>query len=188
MHIPDLIHKLLGSTGEDPNREGLKETPIRFAKAWKFWTSGYGIDPKLVLKTFENEKHDELIFQGQIPWYSLCEHHLIPFFGMAHIGYIPNGRIVGLSKLARLLDIYARRLTIQERITTLVANDLMQHLDAKGVGVVLHARHLCIESRGIQKIGTITMTSAIRGCMEEASARAEFFSLVTASATGLARP
>ena len=188
MYIPDLIHKLLQSTGEDPNREGLKETPERFAKAWGFWTAGYKGSSKDILKTFESDKHDELIFQGQLSFFSTCEHHLAPFFGMACIGYIPNGRIVGLSKLGRLLDIYARRLTIQERITTCVADDLMNHLNAKGVGVVLHARHLCMESRGIQRVGTVTMTSAIRGCMEETAVRAEFFSLVAASIQGIARP
>lgn len=189
MAIYHLIRNLIIELEENPEREGLKETPDRVAKAWNFWTSGYGQDPSLILKTFKNENHDELVFQGQIPFFSTCEHHLAPFFGMACIGYIPNGKIVGLSKLARLLDIYARRLTIQERITTQVAATLMKHLDARGVGVVLHARHLCMESRGVQKIGTVTMTSALRGCiMDEATTRAEFMSLVTTAASGMTRP
>jgi GTP cyclohydrolase I len=183
-----VVQTLIGLTGDDPNREGLRETPERFTKAWQFWTSGYDQNPADVLKTFEQEKHDELIFQGQLPFFSLCEHHLTPFFGMACIGYIPNGRIVGLSKLSRLLDIYARRLTIQERITTLVADDLMKHLNARGVGVVLHARHLCMESRGISRVGTITMTSAIRGCLDQVSTRSEFMTLVAASMGGVTRP
>lgn len=174
---------------EDPDREGLRKTPERFLKAWEFWTSGYDKDPAEVLTTFNGENCDELIFQGAIPIYSLCEHHLTPFFGMAHVGYLPSDRIVGLSKIPRLIEIFARRLTIQERIGTQVANAMMEHLQCKGVGVVLHCRHLCMESRGVQKPGTITITSALRGVMKDyGDLRAEFMSFVASASTGLTKP
>jgi GTP cyclohydrolase IA len=182
----DPVTQLLHLVREDPEREGLRETPTRFLKALEFWTSGYGKDPATVLTTFNNESHDELIFQGSIPIYSLCEHHLTPFFGIAHIGYLPSDRIVGLSKLARLVEIFSRRLTIQERICTRVADSLMKHLQCKGAGVVLQCRHLCMESRGVQKPGTITITSSLRGAIKEhGDLRAEFFTLVATASQGL---
>jgi GTP cyclohydrolase I len=180
------IHALLRELGEDPEREGLRETPARVMKAWKFWCSGYDVDPGSVLKTFEDggEGYDDaMVFQGNIPYYSTCCHHLVPFFGAAHIAYIPNGRVVGLSKLARLLEVFARRLQTQERITVQVADALMEHLSPIGCAVTLQARHLCIESRGVQKIGTITTTTALRGeFKEKPEVRAEFMSLVMAQA------
>lgn len=183
-----MVRSLLRFIGEDPDRPGLSATPTRVLRAWRFFTSGYSQKPGDVLKTFEDgaEGYDEMVFQGAIPIYSTCEHHLVPFFGIAHIGYLPNKKIVGLSKLSRLLEIYARRLTVQERITTQVADALMTHLDARGCGVVLQARHLCMEARGIQKVGTITMTSALRGAFKEGfDLRAEFMTLVQASSVGL---
>ncbi len=177
-----LITGLLQRMGENPNREGLLETPHRVLSAYDYLSLGYRIDPMSVLKTFEDGACDEMVFQGNIPLYSLCEHHMIPFFGIAHIAYIPNGRIVGLSKLARLVDVFSRRLQVQERLTNDVANALMQGLECKGVGVVLQCRHLCMEMRGVEKIGTVTTTSALRGNFKEhLEVRAEFMSFVTSS-------
>ncbi len=183
--IFDLLNQI---EGENPLREGLRLTPSRVSMAWEEWTCGYGQDPADVLATFADgaEDVDELVFQGAIPFWSTCEHHLAPFFGIAHIGYLPNGRVVGLSKLQRLLQIYARRLTIQERIGTQVAAALEQHLQPRGVGVVLQCRHSCMESRGINKAGSITMTSALRGLFKTApDARAEFLGFVQAASQGL---
>lgn len=177
----DLIHAFLARITPDHKRGGLAETPRRVSEAWKFWTSGYYADPAAVLKVFDDgaEDYDALVFQGNIPCYSMCEHHLAPFFGVAHIGYIPNKRIVGLSKLARVTDIFARRLQVQERLTTQIANALYDNLDPLAVGVVLRCRHLCMESRGIQRAGTVTYTSALRGQFkEEPEARAEFLRFV----------
>lgn len=185
-----LIRLFLERLGEDPKRGGLKETPERVVKAWKFFCSGYEQDPKDVLKTFEDggESYDELLFQANIPIYSSCEHHLQAFFGMAHIAYVPNGRVVGLSKLSRLADIFARRLQVQERLTQQIADALMEHLKPRGVGVVLQMRHMCMEARGIQKVGTITMSSCLRGCVkEEPECRAEFMSLVNTASQGLVK-
>lgn len=178
---PRIIREMLHGMGEDPSREGLKETPNRVAKAWREWTSGYGQDPAHILKTFEDgaEKVDELVFVGNIDFYSHCEHHLAPFFGKVHIAYIPTGRVVGLSKLARLVEIYARRLQVQERMTQQIANALVDNLRPLGVAVIVRARHLCIESRGIQKPGTLTITSALLGAFkDQAPARMEFLTLV----------
>lgn len=178
---PSLFASLLAQIGDDPGREGLAETPGRCARAWAEWTSGYGQDPALVLKTFEDgsKGYDELVFQGNISCYSHCEHHLAPFFGVAHIGYIPRGRVVGLSKLARLVDVFARRLQVQERLTVQIAQALQDALAPRAVGVVLECRHLCMESRGIQRAGTVTKTSALLGeFRDEPDARAEFLSMV----------
>lgn len=183
MPLPDqdLIRRFLEQLGEDPSRGGLQETPERAAKAWAHWTSGYAEEPAAVLKCFEDgaEQYDELVFQGNIPWYSHCEHHMAPFFGVAHIAYIPNGKVVGLSKLSRLVDIFAHRLQVQERMTRQIAEALQEHLKPLGVAVILNARHLCMESRGIRKIGTRTKTSAVLGAFKDKpEARAEFMNLV----------
>lgn len=175
------ISTLLEFLGENSDREGLRETPTRFLTAWRFWTSGYQLDAATILKQFEDgaQNYDQLVFQGAIPLYSHCEHHLAPFFGVAHIGYIPRERIVGLSKLARLVDVFARRLQVQERLTTQVAQALMDHLKPRAAGVVLRCRHMCMESRGVQKTGTITYTSALLGEFRtEAETRAEFLRFV----------
>jgi GTP cyclohydrolase I len=165
-----------------PDREGLRETPARVVKAWAHWTSGYDVDTDALLKCFSDgaEKYDEMVFVGSIPFYSHCEHHLAPFFGVAHVGYIPGDcGIVGLSKIPRLVDAFARRLSVQERITTQVADTMERVLKPKGVGVLLQARHMCVESRGVSKPGTITTTSALRGILKEhADARSEFLKLV----------
>lgn len=178
----DLIKDLLLNViGEDPERGGLVETPARVVKAWQAWTSGYGKDPRDVLKVFEDgaENYDEMVVVRDIPFYSHCEHHLAPFFGTACIAYIPDGYVVGLSKLSRVLDIYARRLQVQERLTNQVADAINDHLAPKGVGVVIKARHLCMESRGICQQGHHTVTSALRGAVkDQPETRAEFLSLV----------
>jgi GTP cyclohydrolase IA len=178
--IEDNIRRLLQYVGEDASRGGLLETPARVAKAWQEWCEGYGQDPADILKTFEDgaEGVDEMVVVKDIPFYTHCEHHMAPFFGTATIGYLPNQKIVGLSKLSRLLDIYARRLQVQERLGCQVADAIMEHLDALGCGVVITARHLCMESRGIKKQGSTTATSALRGLFKEDPAvRAEFLAL-----------
>jgi GTP cyclohydrolase I len=186
----DLVKELVNRLDPKPLREGLKDTPARVKKAWDFFCSGYEQDPKDVLKTFEDggDKYDELLFQANIPIFSHCEHHLVAMFGVAHIAYIPNGRVVGLSKLSRLAEIFARRLQVQERLTQQIADALMDNLQPRGVGVVLQLRHLCMESRGVQKVGTVTMSSALRGCVkEESDCRAEFLSLVNTASQGLVK-
>lgn len=168
--------------GDQPLREGLNETPARFAKAWEFWTSGYAIDAASILKTFEDggEGYDEMVLVKDIPVYSKCEHHLADIFGTASVAYIPDGRIVGLSKISRLVNMHARRLQVQERLTNDVAQDLWDHLQPLGVGVIVKARHMCMESRGICQQGHYTVTSALRGAIkEQPAARQEFIKLAS---------
>lgn len=177
----DICTRLLQFIGEDPTREGLRETPKRFLHAWKFWTKGYREDPAKIMKVFEDggENYDELVLVKDIPIFSTCEHHLAVIIGTAHVGYIPDGKIIGLSKIARVVEIFARRLQVQERLTSQIADCLVEHLQPKGVGVVIQARHLCMESRGVERPGAATLTSALRGVlMEKAEARAEFFAMV----------
>jgi GTP cyclohydrolase I len=172
--------RLLISLGEDPDRPGLVETPSRVAKAWKHWTSGYTEDPAELLKVFEDgaEGYDELVIIRGIPVYSHCEHHLAPFFGKATIGYVPDGKVVGLSKLTRLVDCFAKRLQGQERLTVQIASALMTHLEPKAVGVIINCRHLCMESRGIRTQGEETITSTMLGDLSSNLAlRTEFLSL-----------
>ena len=177
----DNITRLLQFVGEDPTRGGLLETPHRVVKAWEEWTSGYAKDPKSVLKVFADggENYDQIVLVRDIPFYSQCEHHLAPFFGIAHVGYIPNGKVVGLSKIPEVVDIFARRLQVQERLTNQIADALWEHLEPKAVGVVMSARHMCMESRGKKKAGSSTVTSALRGTMaSEIACRSEFMSLI----------
>lgn len=172
--------RFLISLGEDPDRPGLRETPARVEKAWKHWTAGYAQNPSDLLKTFEDgaEQYNELIVVRNIPVYSHCEHHLAPFFGKATIGYMPDGKIVGLSKLTRLMECFAKRLQVQERLTIQVANALMESLQPKAVGVVIRCRHLCMESRGIRTPGEETVTSAMLGELQPNLAmRTEFLAL-----------
>ena len=172
--------RFLQSIGEDPDRPGLLETPARVTKAWKHWTSGYQQQPAEVLKTFEDgaEDYNELIVVRNIPVYSHCEHHLAPFFGRATVGYVPNGKIVGLSKLTRLVECFSKRLQVQERLTIQVANALMDALEPRAVGVVIRCRHLCMESRGIRTTGEETVTSAMLGEMlPNLAMRTEFLDL-----------
>jgi GTP cyclohydrolase I len=178
--IEDHIVRLLQYVGEDPERGGLAETPARVSAAWAFWCNGYDKDPADVLKVFEDgaEGVDEMVVVNNLPFYTHCEHHMAPFFGTATIAYLPNKKIVGLSKLSRVLDIFARRLQVQERLTCQVADALMQHLQPMGCGVVINARHLCMESRGICQQGHSTTTSALRGIFKtDASVRSEFLGL-----------
>lgn len=178
--VPNII-RILEYIGEDPHRGGLLETPKRVAKAWDYWFGGYNKEPAEILKTFEDgaEQCDEMVIVKDIPFYSHCEHHMAPIFGTASVAYIPNGKIVGLSKLSRLVDLFARRLQVQERLTNQIAEALQEHLDPKGVGVLIRARHLCMESRGICQQGHHTVTSALRGVMREpGGAREEFINLV----------
>ena len=173
--------------GEDVSRGGLDETPARAVKAWREWTKGYKMNPAEVLKVFEDgaEHYDQMITVKDIPIYSHCEHHLAPIFGTATIAYIPNGRIVGLSKLSRVADIFARRLQVQERLTDQIADALWSNLQPLGVGVMIKARHLCMESRGICQQGHHTITSALRGVFKtESEARAEFMSLARSESKG----
>lgn len=157
--------------GEDANREGLQETPQRVADAWfDELLSGYGKDPKEVMKTFESTQNTGLTIVKDIPVYSLCEHHCLPIFGVAHIAYIPNGRVLGLSKFKRVLDIYARRLQVQERLTAQVADALKDGLEAKGIMVIIEARHMCMELRGVQTAGSTTITSELRGLFRDVTA------------------
>lgn len=180
----DQVKAFIDAIGEDTSREGLRDTPRRVAEAWNEWTAGYTQDPEAILKTFKDggEKYDELVLVRDIPFYSHCEHHLAPFFGRVHVGYVADGKIVGLSKLARLVDVFGRRLQVQERMSAQIADALNDALKPKGVGVVIEARHLCMESRGICRPGSVTVTSALRGCIkEEPSSRAEFLGLTRSS-------
>lgn len=179
--LEEAIQDLLAWTGEpDPEREGLKETPLRAARAWAEWTSGYNVNVDNILKSFEDGSngYDEMVLETDIPIYSKCEHHLADIFGVAHVAYIPNGRVVGLSKIVRVVEVFARRLQVQERLTVQIADALNKGLNPRGVGVILQCRHMCMESRGISRPGIITTTSALRGLFKEAEARAEFLSLI----------
>ena len=171
----DIFTRLLEYVGEDPAREGLSETPKRMAKAWKEWTSGYAMKEEDILKTFED--YDQMITVKDIPVYSHCEHHLAAIIGTATISYIPNKKIVGLSKLARLTDMFARRLQVQERLTSQIADALFKHLEPLGVGVIIKARHMCMESRGVCKPGTVTVTTALRGNFFAPTIRKEFLAM-----------
>lgn len=177
--LPELVRTLLKSLGEDPAREGLAGTPERVARSLRFLTEGYAVDPvEAVGDAVFAQDHDELVLVRDIPFYSLCEHHLLPFFGVCHVGYRPNGRVVGLSKIPRLVDVYAHRLQLQERLTRQVADALGEAVQPSGVGVVLEARHLCMEMRGVERPGQ-TVTSCLRGALrEDAGARSEFWDLV----------
>lgn len=156
---------LLKYIGEDVNREGLLETPERFVKAWKHWCSGYDKEPKDVLKVFEDggSNYDNMVVVSGIPVFSKCEHHLADIIGTATVAYIPNGKIVGLSKLSRLVDMFSRRLQVQERLTTQIAESLFNNLNARGVGVCIKARHMCMESRGVSNVGSHTTTIKLLG-------------------------
>lgn len=174
------IRKMLAELGENPMRPGLLETPQRVAKAWRDWTAGYAQDPVAVLKTFEEEgaRVDEMVVVRNIEFYSHCEHHMAPFFGVAHVGYIPQGRVVGLSKLARVTDIFSKRLQVQERLTNQIVDAVVQGLDPLGAGVVMEAKHFCMCSRGVGKQGSTTTTSALRGVFKTLpEARSEFLAL-----------
>lgn len=175
-----LVRSMLVALGEDPSRDGLRRTPLRVAKALDFLTSGYQTSAEDVIKKalFE-EDCKEMVVVRDIEFYSMCEHHMLPFFGHAHVGYLPNGKVVGLSKVARVVDVFARRLQVQERLTNQVADALMTHLDAHGVAVVLEASHTCMMMRGVQKQRSTTVSSAMRGSFQDdPRTRAEFMSFI----------
>ncbi len=175
-----LVRSLLSSLGEDPDREGLKRTPLRVAKAMDFLTSGYHSTVEDVIKgaVFTEDCKEMVVVRG-IEFYSLCEHHMLPFFGHAHVGYLPKGKVVGLSKIARVVDVFARRLQVQERLTNQVADALMAALDPHGVAVVMEASHTCMMMRGVQKQNSTTVSSAMRGTFEDdPRTRAEFMGFI----------
>jgi GTP cyclohydrolase I len=163
--LEDAVRVILRHIGEDPDREGLERTPARVAKAYEFLTSGYAKDPKEAINgaLFTEEGYQEMILCKDLDFYSLCEHHLLPFMGKAHVAYLPNRKIVGISKLARMVEIYARRLQVQERLTTQIAQTLMSEIDPLGVAVVLEAEHLCMRMRGVEKQNSFVTTSAMLG-------------------------
>jgi len=174
--IENAVREILVAIGEDPERDGLRETPARVARAYAEQFAGLGMMPADVLTTVFDADHDEMVLVRDIEMYSMCEHHLVPFFGVAHVGYIPNekGQITGLSKLARLVDLYARRPQVQERMTTQIADALMETLEPRGVVVIIEAEHLCMSMRGVRKPGAKTVTSAVRGSfLRSKSTRAE---------------
>jgi len=178
--IADLVRKMLTLIGEDPNREGLRRTPERFEKAFRYLTSGYRQDPeKLLNGAMFSVCYDNMVVVKDIELYSLCEHHLLPFFGKCHVAYIPNKKVVGLSKIARLVNMFARRLQIQERLTSQIAKAIQDRLSPEGVGVVIEARHLCMVMRGVEKQHSSAMTSAMLGAFREnKQTRDEFLSLI----------
>ncbi|CAL9532491.1 GTP cyclohydrolase I FolE [Streptomyces griseomycini] len=176
------VRELLIAVGEDPDREGLQETPARVARAYREIFAGLWQKPEDVLTTTFDIGHDEMVLVKDIEVYSTCEHHLVPFRGVAHVGYIPatSGKITGLSKLARLVDVYARRPQVQERLTTQIADSLMEILEPRGVIVVVECEHMCMSMRGIRKPGAKTLTSAVRGQLRDAATRNEAMSLIMA--------
>ena len=175
--ILDNIREIINIIGDNSEREGLFETPQRVMKSWDELYSGYNQDPKSVFKTFENEGFDNMIICKDIEFYSMCEHHMHPFFGKAHVAYIPNDKIIGLSKLARLTDIYSRRLQNQERLTDQIAKNLFENLDAKGSGVIMEGKHFCMMSRGVQKQHSCMTTSSLYGVFRNKEVRSEFLTL-----------
>lgn len=176
--VAKAIAALLIAVGEDPDREGLQGTPERMARAWRQLLGGLDDDPSRHLKTVFDIGHNEMVLVRNIPFYSVCEHHLLPFYGQAHVGYVPaDGKVTGLSKLARVVEGYARRPQVQERLTSQIADALVQRLQPAGAFAVLEAEHMCMTMRGVQKPGSTTVTSALRGCMREPATRAEVMSL-----------
>lgn len=178
--VEDAVLTILNEIGEDPTREGLKHTPHRVAKAYEFLTQGYNKNIEEILNgaIFE-EKYDEMVIVKDIDFYSLCEHHMLPIFGKAHIAYIPKGKIVGLSKLPRIVDVFARRLQVQERLTQQIADTIEQYLNPAGVAVVIEAYHMCMMMRGVEKQNSITTTSAMHGVFsEDTRTRSEFLNLI----------
>ncbi len=178
------VFKVLELIGEDPNREGLLKTPHRVAKALEFLTEGYRQDPKEILnEALFTSSNDEMVLVRDIEFYSLCEHHMLPIIGRAHVAYIPDGKVVGLSKIPRIVNVFARRLQIQEQMTEQIADAIEETIKPKGVAVVLHARHMCMEMRGVEKINSTTVSSALRGLFKrDERTRNEFYNLINAPA------
>jgi len=178
--IAEKYKTILGDLGEDVAREGLEKTPERVAKSLQFLTQGYGLDAKSILESAKfKEEYKQMVIVKDIELYSLCEHHLLPFFGKAHVAYIPNGYIVGLSKIPRVVDVFARRLQVQERLTVEIRDAIQETLNPIGVAVVIEARHLCMQMRGVQKQNSVTTTSAFTGEFENDRTRSEFLRLIS---------
>lgn len=180
--IERAVETILRSLGEDPEREGLKKTPQRVARALKFLTEGYGMDPDEILNSaLFSSSNDEMVLVRDIEFYSMCEHHILPIVGRAHVAYIPDGKVVGLSKIPRVVNLFARRLQIQEQMTEQIADAISRAIEPKGVAVVIQARHMCMEMRGVQKINSTTVTSALRGLFKsDMRTRNEFYDLINA--------
>jgi len=181
VEFENLVKRMLELLGEDINREGLLKTPKRVAKAFEFMTQGYHQDPKKVLNEalFQSD-NSQMVLIKDIEFYSMCEHHLLPIIGRAHVAYIPNGRVVGLSKIPRMVDMFARRLQIQEQLTEQIAQVINEVISPKGVGVVIQARHMCMEMRGVQKTHSNTTTSSLKGLFLKSDTRKEFFDIINA--------
>jgi GTP cyclohydrolase I len=178
--LSDVYRKALGYIGEDPEREGLQKTPERMAKAMQYLTQGYQMEARDILDSARfHEEVSEMIIVKDIELFSMCEHHMLPFFGKAHIAYIPNGVITGLSKIARVVDVYARRLQVQERLTVQILDAIKESLNPHGVAVVIEAKHLCMMMRGVQKQNSVTTTSAFSGEFQKEATRSEFLKLIS---------
>jgi len=176
----DITRELLVRLGEDPEREGLVRTPERMAKALQYLTKGYQDDPKEILNNaLFTENYDQMVIVKDVEMFSLCEHHMLPFYGKVHVAYVPNGKVIGLSKVPRLIDVFARRLQVQERLTTQIAETIMETIQPQGVGVVIEARHLCMMMRGVEKQHSAAVTSSMLGLFRDCQeTRAEFLALI----------
>ena len=183
----ELMKEILVRLGEDPDREGLQRTPERVHKAYEFLTRGYNEDPEALLtKALFTVSYDEMVIVKDVEMFSLCEHHMLPFFGKVHVAYIPNGKLIGLSKVPRLIEVFSRRLQIQERLTTQIAETIQKVIQPQGVGVVIEARHLCMMMRGVEKQHSAAVTSSMLGCFrEEQETRQEFLSLIRQRPNGV---
>jgi GTP cyclohydrolase IA len=183
----DIVQEMLIRLGEDPNREGLQQTPQRVHKSLEFLTRGYDEDPETLLKgALFSEPYDEMVIVKDVEMFSLCEHHMLPFFGKVHVAYIPNGKVIGLSKVPRLVELFSRRLQIQERLTTQIAETIQKVIEPQGVGVVIEARHLCMMMRGVEKQHSATVTSSMLGSFRtEKETRDEFLSLIRQRPNGI---
>ena len=182
--VEEITNSLLLELGEDPKREGLIKTPSRVAKAWEFISRGYNEDlNKVINDAIFNEKAKDMVIVQNIEFFSLCEHHLLPFFGKAHVGYIPNGRVIGLSKIPRIIDMFSRRLQVQERLTHQIADTLQEVLIPSGVAVVMEGRHMCMQMRGVEKQNSFASTSAMSGQFKKsAETRSEFLDIISKNA------
>jgi GTP cyclohydrolase I len=185
--LEDLVREMIVRLGEDPAREGLVRTPNRVQRAWEYLTRGYKEDPEAMLKNaLFSVNYDEMVIVKDVEMFSLCEHHMLPFFGKVHVAYIPNGKVIGLSKIPRLIEIFSRRLQIQERLTTQIAETIQNVIEPQGVGVVIEARHLCMMMRGVEKQHSATVTSSMLGCFrDEHETRTEFLSLIRNRSNGI---
>jgi len=181
--LENSVVEILKHIGEDPDREGLIDTPTRVRKAWEFMCGGYKEDPQAIInKALFSSSNDEMVVVKDIEFYSMCEHHMLPIIGKAHVAYIPNGKVIGLSKIPRVVDVFARRLQIQEQLTEQIAEAINEAISPKGVAVVIDARHMCMEMRGVQKINSSTVTSALRGLFKkEKKTKDEFMSIISSS-------